>query len=116
MVYKFIYDRRLDTQEGNSYGGAQELNTVPYFTVKDDQGITYSKVYNFIYPVDEKGRTILMQDVKYYSNRALSNALLKWQKGGQASSGKFNTSAAACFMAPIEVRPISCEQTDEKNS
>ena len=112
--YKFIYGRGLDAQEGNAHGGAQEFNTVPYFEVKDDEGITYSKVPNFIYPVDEKGRTVLMQDVRYYSNKALSDALLKWRKGGPASPGKFDTSSAACFMAPIEVRPISFKQTDEK--
>ncbi len=111
--YKFDYGRGLDAQEGNSHGGAQEFNTVPYFEVKDDQGITFSKVPNFIYPVDEKGRTVLMQDVRYYSNKALSNALLKWRKGGPASSGKFDTCAAACFMAPIEVKPISFKQTEE---
>ena len=112
--YKFIYGRGLDAQEGNAHGGAQEFNTVPYFEVKDDKGITYSKVPNFIYPVDEKGRTVLMQDVRYYSNKALSDAILRWRKGGPASAGKFDTSAASCFMAPIEVRPISFKQTEEK--
>jgi hypothetical protein len=112
--YTFLYGRCLDAQEGNAHGGAQEFNTVPYFEVKDDQGVTWSKVPDFIYPVDRNGKTVLMQDVRYYSNKALSDALLKWRKGGPASSGKFDTSDDACFMAPIEVRPISFRQTQEK--
>jgi hypothetical protein len=111
--YKFIYGRGLDAQEGNAHGGAQEFNTVPYFEVKDHTGVTYSKVPNFIYPVDENGRTVLMQDVRYYSTKALSDVVLNWRKGGQMATGKFDTSAAACFMAPIEVRPISFKQTEQ---
>ena len=112
--YTFDYGRGLDAQEGHSGGGAQEFNTVPYFEVKDDKGITYSKVPNFIYPVDENGRTVLMQDVRYYSEKAISVAVSKWRKGGPKCSGRFNTSADACFMAPVIVSPISFRQTEGK--
>ncbi len=81
--YTFDYGRGLDAQEGNSGGGAQEFNTVPYFEYKDEQGIIYSKVPNFIYPVDEEGRTVLMQDIRYYSNSAIADDILKWRKGGR---------------------------------
>lgn len=112
--YTFDYGRGLDAQEGHSGGGAQEFNTVPYFEVKDEKGVTYSKVPNFIYPVDENGRTVLMQDVRYYSEKAISNAVLKWRKGGPKCSGRFDTSAEACFMAPVKVSPINFCQTEEK--
>jgi len=94
--YTFIYGRGLDAREGNSHGGAQEFNTVPYFEVKDDQGFTYSKVPNFIYPVDKNGRTVLMQDIRYYSSKALSDAVLNWRKGGPECSGRFVTALDAC--------------------
>jgi len=112
--YTFIYGRGLDAREGNSHGGAQEFNTVPYFEVKDDQGVTYSKVPNFIYPVDKNGRTVLMQDIRYYSSKALSDAVLNWRKGGPECSGRFNTASDACYMAEIKSSPISFRQTDEK--
>jgi len=112
--YTFIYGRGLDAREGNSHGGAQEFNTVPYFEVKDDQGFTYSKVPNFIYPVDKNGRTVLMQDIRYYSSKALSDAVLNWRKGGPECSGRFNTASDACYMAEIKSSPISFRQTDEK--
>jgi len=112
--YPFDYGRCLDAQEGYSGGGAQEFNTVPYFEVKDDQGITYSKVPDFIYPVDENGRTVLMQDVRYYSNRAISDDILEWRKGGPGCTGRFRTSGDACFMAEITVSPIKFRQTSER--
>ena len=112
--YTFDYGRGLDAREGTSHGGAQEFNTVPYFEVKDELGVTWSKVPNFIYPVDRNGKTVLMQDVRYYSNKALSDAVLQWRKGGPKCSGRFDTSEEACFMAKIEVKPISFKQTDDK--
>lgn len=112
--YTFDYGRGLDAQEGYAGGGAQEFNTVPYFEVTDEKGITYSKVPNFIYPVDKNGKTVLMQDVRYYSNKALSDAVLKWRDGGPACSGRFDVSSEACFMAPITAIPISFKQTPER--
>ncbi len=114
--YFFDYGRGLDAQEGYAGGGAQEFNTVPYFEVKDDQGARYSKVPNFIYPVDAKGRTVLMQDVRYYSNKALAGVLLKWRKGEAVCSGRFELSADACYMAEIKASPINFRQTKEKKS
>lgn len=112
--YDFIQGRCLDSREGKSHGGAQEFNTVPYFEVKDEQGVTYSKVPNFIYPVDENGKTVLMQDIRYYSNKALADDLLKWRKGGAECSGRFDTSEEACFMASITASPINFSQTNNK--
>ncbi len=111
--YHFDYGRGLDAQEGLAGGGAQEFNTVPYFEVRDKKGITWSKVPNFIYPVDDKGRTDLLQDVRYYSDKALANSVLNWRHGGEASSGRFNTSGDASFLAPIAAAPISFRQGPE---
>jgi len=112
--YIFDYGRGLDAQEGHAGGGAQEFNTVPYFEVTDDQGTTYSKVPNFIYPVDEQGRTVLMQDVRYYSHKALADAIMKWRKEGLACAGRFDISADACQMAEIQAAPINFRQTEKR--
>ena len=112
--YLFDYGRGLDAQEGRARGGAQEFNTVPYFEVRDERGTIYSKIPHFIYPVDKKGRTVLMQDVRYYSSKALADALLKWRKGGAEPSGRFDTAAEACFMAEIKAAPLNFRQTSEK--
>jgi hypothetical protein len=62
--------------------GEYPWNRYPVITagsdeVKDKQGVTWAKVPNFIYPVDQNGKTALMQDLRHYSNNALSDALLK---------------------------------------
>lgn len=62
--FVFDYGRGLDAQEGYAGGGAQEFNTVPYFEAKDENGTVFSKVPNFIYPVDGNGKTVLMQDIR----------------------------------------------------
>jgi hypothetical protein len=112
--YTFDYGRGLDAREGEAGGGAQEFNTVPYFEVKDDQGTTYSKIPNFIYPVDKQGRTALMQEVRYYSKKALADAVLKWRQGGPECPGRFDISPDACVMAEIRASPINFRQTKER--
>lgn len=112
--YPIINDRCLDSREAESGGGAQEFNTVPYFEATDEDGITYSKVPNFIYPVEENGRTVLMQDIRYYSGKALADGILEWRKGGVECSGRFDISADACYMAEVTSRPISFRQTRDR--
>jgi len=114
--FLFDYGRGLDAQEGHAGGGAQEFNTVPYFEVKDEQGTTFSKVPNFIYPVDKQGRTVLMQDVRYYSPKALSDAVLMWRKGGASASGRFDLATEACYLSEIKASPISFRQTKDRKT
>jgi len=112
--YAFDYGRGLDAREGHSGGGAQEFNTVPYFEAKGKQGTVYSKLPAFIYPVDDRGRTVLMQDVRYYSSKALADAVLAWRKGGAECSGRFDISTEACHLAPVSAHPIEFHQTNER--
>lgn len=112
--YVFDYGRGLDAQEGHAGGGAQEFNTVPYFEVKDEKGTVYSRVPDFIYPVDANGKTVLMQDIRYYSGKALADGFLKWRKGGPKCPGRFDISPEACFMAPVKAAPLNFRQTPER--
>jgi len=92
--YPFIYGRGLDARPGNMGGGAMEINTVPCFEGKDAQGVVYSKIPQLQFPVDEQGRTLLVQDVTYYSKAALYDAFKVWRDGGPACSGRFNENGA----------------------
>jgi len=112
--YQFDYNRGLDSRDGRSGGGAQEINTVPYFEMKDSGGIHYSRIPEFLYPVDENGETILIQDVRYYSNKALADAVEKWRKGGPAFSGKFLVSDSASVLAKLKASPLNFHQTNDK--
>ena len=92
--YPFIYGRGLDARPGIMGGGAMEINTVPRFDARDAQGTVYSKLPKLQFPVDAKGRAVLVQDVTYYSKAALYDAFKSWRNGGPASSGRFDEKGA----------------------
>jgi len=92
--YPFIYGRGLDARPGNMGGGAMEINTVPRFDSQDEQGVVYSKLPKLQFPVDKDRRTILVQDVTYYSKGALYDAFKKWRDGGPVCSGQFDPNGA----------------------
>jgi hypothetical protein len=65
--YPFLYGRGLDTRPGIAGGGAMEINTVPRFEAEDSNGRIYDRLPKLPFPVDEEGRSILVQEVTYYS-------------------------------------------------
>lgn len=92
--YPFLHGRGLDTRSGLMGGGAMEINTVPRFDAKDAEGTVYSKLPRLQFPVDAEGRALLVQDVTYYSKRALYDAFKIWRNGGPASPGRFDTNGS----------------------
>ena len=92
--YPFIYGRGLDARPGIMGGGAMEINTVPCFDSQDGRGVGYSKIPKLSFPVDDQGRTFLVQDVTYYSKAALYDAFKVWRGGGLACSGRFDAKGA----------------------
>lgn len=92
--YPFIYGRGLDARPGNMGGGAMEINTVPCFESRDANGVVYSKIPRLQFPVDDQGRTLLVQDVTYYSKAALYDAFKAWRDGGPGCSGRFDEKGA----------------------
>jgi len=90
----FLYGRGLDARPGKMGGGAMEINTVPRFDARDGQGARYSKIPKLQFPVDDQGRTILVQGVTYYSKAALYDAFKAWRDGGPACSGRFEEKGA----------------------
>ncbi|HEY6955011.1 MAG TPA: sialate O-acetylesterase [Flavisolibacter sp.] len=112
--YPFDHNRGLDSRGGLSGGGAQEINTVPYFEMKDNSGTTYSRIPEFLYPVNANGETVLIQDVRYYSSKALADAFAKWRKGGPECSGRFRISDSSSVLAKLKALPFNFHQTDGK--
>ncbi len=92
--YPFIYGRGLDARPGIMGGGAMEINTVPRLDAKDAKGTVYSKLPRMRFPVDDRGRADLVQDVTYYSKSALQDAFRSWRHGGPACSGRFDEAGA----------------------
>lgn len=110
--YPFIYGRGLDARPGVMGGGAMEINTVPCFQSQDARGNVYTKLPDLRFPVDERGRTLLVQDVTYYSKAALSDAFKAWRDGGAACSGAFNAKGA--WKANLTTRTTRFDQGGRK--
>lgn len=112
--YAFDHNRGLDSRGGRSGGGAQEINTVPYFEMQDSKGDTYSKIPQFLYPVDSNKETVLIQDVRYYSAKALADAIENWRKSGRPCEGKFLVADSSSVLARLRPLPFNFHQTDAK--
>ncbi len=110
--YPFIYGRGLDARPGNMGGGAMEINTVPCFESQDPQGVVYSKIPKLQFPVDSQGRTLLVQDVTYYSKAALADAFKNWRSGGPACSGRFEEKGA--WKSTLSTRTTRYDQAGKK--
>ena len=57
-------------------------------------GALYAKIPKLQFPVDDQGRTLLVQDVTYYSKAALYDAFKARRNGGPACSGRFDEQGA----------------------
>ncbi|HSF46095.1 MAG TPA: hypothetical protein VLA58_08785, partial [Chitinophagaceae bacterium] len=110
--YDFIYGRGLDARPGRMGGGAMEINTVPCFESQDEKGVTYSKIPQLQFPVDKQGRTLLVQDVVYYSKAALYDLFKAWRDGGKSCSGRFNEEGA--WKSTITTRTPGFDQEGKK--
>jgi hypothetical protein len=110
--YPFIYGRGLDARPGDMGGGAMEINTVPCFDSQDENGVTYSKIPQLQFLVDEKGRTLLVQDVIYYSKSALYDSFKAWRDGGPMCSGKFDEKGA--WQSELKTSTTSYDQDGKK--
>ena len=108
--YEFIYGRGLDARPGNMGGGAMEINTVPCFESQDEKGVTYSKIPQLQFPVDNQGRTLLVQDVVYYSKAALYDKFKAWRDGGKICSGSFDEKGA--WKSTLTTQTTSFKQSD----
>jgi hypothetical protein len=71
-----------------------EINTVPRFDGQDARGVVYSKIPKLQFLVDDQGKTLLVQDVTYYSKAALYDAFKAWRNGEPACSGRFDEQGA----------------------
>lgn len=110
--YPFIYGRGLDARPGQMGGGAMEINTVPRLESRDKDGTRYSKIPKLQFPVDESGRAYLVQDVTYYSKKALYDGFKSWRDGGKACSGVFESKGA--WKPKLNTRTTQYKQAGQK--
>jgi hypothetical protein len=85
-----------------------EINTVPQLTATAADGTRWSKIPALRFPIDGDGRAVLVQDVTYYSRRALYDAFLAWRRGGPAPTGRFDRQGA--FVAKLSTSTPGFDQ------
>ncbi len=108
----FLYGRGLDARPGKMRGGAMEINTVPAFEAQDSHGVRYCKIPPLRFPVDPQGRSVLVQEVTYYSKAALYDAFKAWRDGGPACSGRFDLKGA--WKPPLSTRTVRLDQAGKQ--
>jgi hypothetical protein len=104
----YLHGRGLDARPGLAGGGAMEINTVPQLVATARDGTRYSKLPALRFPVDADGRAVLVQDVTFYSKKALYDAFLAWRRGGPAPSGRFDPAGA--YVSRLSTRSPAFDQ------
>lgn len=97
--------RTLDTRAAVMGGGAMEVNTVPYFSNTDANGVAYSRIPKLLFPVDSSHQTVLMQDVHMYSRDALYNEIKSWSASSAPVTGAFGSRGSftpTCTNLPLK--------------
>jgi len=110
--YPFDYGRGLDARAGKAGSVAMEINTVPAYQTTDSRGITYAKLAKMQFPVDDQGRTLLVQDVTYYAKAALYDAFKAWHDGGPICPERFEDEGA--FLPTLTTQAPSYDQGGKK--
>ena len=105
----FLHGRGLDARPGVMGGGAMEINTVPRMEATASDGTRYSRIPRLSFPVDHRGRAVLVQDVTYYSRAALHDDFLAWRRGGEPCSGTFRAEGA--YVAKLSTRSTRYDQS-----
>jgi len=108
----FLYGRGLDSRDGRAGGGAMEINTVPRFEARAANGVVYTKIPLLRFPVDDQGRSLLVQDVTYYSKAALYEGVKAWRNGGPAVTGSFDPKGT--WSAKLTAHPLRFDQAGQK--
>jgi hypothetical protein len=85
---------------------------VPKLELKKSEDSTYVKIPALQFPVDEQGRTVLVQDVKFYSKEAMYQPFKAWRDGKSTYTGAFDKKG---FHAPtLDTRMPVFRQDEEE--
>ena len=111
QTYNTVHRRGLDARTGLMGGGAMEINTVPYFRNQNEDGVVYTRLPRIQFPVDRRGRTYFMQDVRLYSRATLYDPARNWFLKRRGLAGGF--AEAGTFRPKLRVRKLSLRQGPE---
>lgn len=114
QTYPTISGRGLDSLPAIMDTTAMEVNTVPYFSAKDTNGNTYSKIPALNFPVDSSGHTILSQGVNFYTANAFYTPVKTAFATGKTVPNKFLTGTNLTMSPQCSLDPLSFTQGPNK--
>jgi len=109
--YPVIKGRGLDARPGLMNGGVMEVNQVPFMEA-NSKGGHYVKIPRIRFPIDEKGETVLMQDVAMYSADALFKPAQQTIQKNEKTSWSFNLIGR--FEPKLSAEPILLKHAARK--
>lgn len=109
--YPIVTGHTLDSRPGVAGSGAMEINTVPKFELKTANDTVFTKIPALNFPLDEEGKTILVQDVKLYSKEALYQPFKNWKDKNAKHNGTFGKTGV--FQPVLGTRKTQFKQDDE---
>ncbi|NQV71804.1 hypothetical protein HQ496_01680 [bacterium] len=74
--------RGLDARPALMGSEALELGNLPMKTSTDNSGVRFRRIPPVRFDADENGKTMLLQEMKYYSKGALWNGIQTWMQDG----------------------------------
>lgn len=105
-TYAFDEGRGLDARQGVVGAGGMEFGLVPLLE-DSGTGTKFAKIPRLDWPVDYTGKSLIATDFRFFSRKALYDAVKAWRDGGPAASGTFDSagdSLASLFANPISFR------------
>lgn len=94
QTYPTINGRGLDARPGVVGSIGMEVAEVPQYRAEDATGTLYSRIPKLSFPVDAEGRTILVQDLTFYSKATLYEGVQAWTSGGAVPRGRISQEGA----------------------
>jgi hypothetical protein len=102
----------LDVMPAIIGGMASEVGFMPMAEVKDSQDVTYSRIPQLQFPVDEQGRTVFVQDLLFYSDEAIANQFSSWLTGSADLASTFNPAGAVPIPMSVSSQPEFYQNDD----
>lgn len=71
-----------------------ETHFIPAKVAQDSSGTWYARIAPTRFPVNEKGESLLVTDVRSYNSTALQDEVARWFQGGPAPAGSLNATGS----------------------
>ncbi len=109
--YKEINGRGLDARPGSIGSVGMEIAGMPCFEARDKKGVLYRRIPRLNFPANQRGQTVLTQDIAAYSKLALFDRVNKFHQNGRLAAGEFD--AHGVFFNKLRIDKAAFDQSKD---